>query len=72
LLKAAVDFAASHGAEVVEAYPVEAEWDQDGNWQPAKSYRFMGYRSTFEHAGFQDVTPEGGRRTIMRLPISAE
>jgi GNAT superfamily N-acetyltransferase len=71
LLKAAVEYAASRDAEVVEAYPVDPEWDQDGNWHPAKSYRFMGYRSTFEKAGFQDVTPEGGRRTIMRLRRAA-
>ena len=71
LLKAAVEYAVSWGAEVVEAYPVDPDRDQDGNWQPAKSYRFMGYRSTSEKAGFQEVTPAGGKRTIMRLPTAA-
>jgi GNAT superfamily N-acetyltransferase len=69
MLKAAVEFAASQGAEVVEAYPVEPVWDEEGNWQPAKSYRFMGYRSTFEKAGFRDVTPVGGKRLVMRMEL---
>lgn len=72
LLEAAVEYAASLGAEIVEAYPVEPEWDEEGNWLPAKSYRFMGYRSTFEKAGFLDVTPEGGKRAIMRLSLTEE
>lgn len=69
LLQAAVNYAAGQGAEVVEAYPVEPQYDEQGNWQPAKSYRFMGYRSTFERAGFQDATPEDAKRVIMRLEL---
>jgi GNAT superfamily N-acetyltransferase len=69
-VRAAVDLAASHHAEVVEAYPVEPEIDADGQWHPAKSYSFMGYRSTFERAGFQEVTPGGAKRIIMRLEIN--
>jgi GNAT superfamily N-acetyltransferase len=67
LLRAAVEYATRLGAEVVEAYPIEPSHDEDGNWQPAKSYRFMGYRSTFERAGFRDITPEGSARLVMRL-----
>jgi GNAT superfamily N-acetyltransferase len=66
-VRAAVDYAASQNAEVVEAYPVEPEIDEQGQWHPAKSYRFMGYRSTFERAGFQDVTPDDAKRIIMRI-----
>lgn len=68
-LRAAVAYAASKGAEVVEAYPVEPEFDEQGNWQPARSYRFMGYRSTLERAGFQKATTPDGKRLIMRLEL---
>lgn len=66
-LRAAVEHAAAQGADAVEGYPVEPEYDENGNWNPATSYRFMGYRSTFERAGFRDVTPDGSGRTIMRI-----
>lgn len=69
-LQAAVRHAASQGAQMVEGYPVEPEVDEQGNWLPAKSYRFMGYRSTFERAGFADVTPKGSKRTVMRMEMS--
>jgi GNAT superfamily N-acetyltransferase len=69
-LRVAVDYAASQGVEVVEGYPVEPEIDADGNWQPARSYRFMGYLSSYLKAGFVDVTPEGSRRKIVRYIIS--
>jgi GNAT superfamily N-acetyltransferase len=42
LLRAAVAYAVSHGARVVEGYPVE----------PGKSYRFMGSPLVFKQAGF--------------------
>lgn len=70
LIEAAVEYAGQCGTEVVEAYPVEPERDEEGNWQPAKSYRFMGYRSSFEKAGFSDVTPPGSSRRIMRREVS--
>jgi hypothetical protein len=65
-LRAAVDYACAQGAVVVEGYPVDPVVDEAGNWSPPKNYRFMGYTSTFLKAGFQDVTPEGNPRRIMR------
>lgn len=70
LLKAAVDYAASQGAEVVEGYPVEPQKDAQGTPNHEVSYRFMGFVSTFEKAGFIDVTPTGSQRRIMRYEIS--
>lgn len=70
LLQAAVEYARKEGAEVVEGYPVEPERDEAGNWQPARSYRFMGYRSSYQKAGFVDVTPEGSSRPIMRFQLT--
>jgi GNAT superfamily N-acetyltransferase len=66
LLQAAVEYAFSQGAEVVEGYPVERYKDEEGNWQPIASYRFMGSVSTFEKAGFRQVGVSGSRR-IMRI-----
>jgi GNAT superfamily N-acetyltransferase len=71
-LRAAVQYAVEAGAEVVEGYPVEPERDADGNWRPARSYRFMGYLSSYLKAGFKDVTPEGNRRKIVRYDINHE
>ena len=60
LLKAAVEYARSHGAEVVEGYPVE----------PGSClYTYMGSPSTFRRAGFHDVTPAGQARRVMRCVV---
>jgi GNAT superfamily N-acetyltransferase len=69
LLKAAVAYAKENGAEVVEGYPVEPEFDDEGNWHPARSYRFMGYVTSFVKAGFVDVTPPDSTRRIMRYEV---
>ncbi len=71
LLEAAVHYAFAQGARVVEGYPVEPEQDADGQWRPARSYRFMGYASSFLKAGFHDATPAGSRRRVMRYPAPA-
>jgi GNAT superfamily N-acetyltransferase len=60
LLHAAIDLAARHGANIVEAYPVERE---------SPSYRHMGRRSTFLAAGFEEVGMVGSRRHFMRLRV---
>ena len=63
LLNAAVAYALAHGAEAVEGYPVDRD---------ATSYQFMGLVSTFEKAGFRDVTPKEGGRRIMRFAPESE
>jgi GNAT superfamily N-acetyltransferase len=57
LLKAAVDYAHSEGAKIVEGYPVTPG---------ARLYTYMGSPSTFRSAGFHDVTPPGATRSFMR------
>lgn len=57
LLNAAVAYARSRGARVVEAYPVEPS---------ARLYTYMGSPETFRRAGFRDVTPAGQARWVMR------
>ena len=60
LIEAAVEQARSKGASVVEAYPVDPD---------SPSYRFMGFRSSFESAGFRKVGNAGSRRHVMRLSV---
>ena len=57
LLQAAVEFAATEGALIVEGYPVEPS---------APSYTYMGSPNTFLQAGFADVTSPGQKRSVMR------
>jgi hypothetical protein len=57
LLKAAIDYAAAQGAEIVEGYPVEPG---------PRLYTYMGSPATFRAAGFRDVTPPGQARQVMR------
>ena len=57
LLRAAVSYAVSQGARIVEGYPV----------QPGSGlYTYMGSPATFAKAGFRDVTPDGHARQVMR------
>ena len=60
LIEAAAAHARSHGAEILEAYPVEPD---------SPSYRFMGFVQTFDEAGFQPVGLAGKRRHVMRLAL---
>jgi len=59
LLQAAISYARSCGAKLIEAYPAE----------PGALYGYMGSPSLFESAGFRDVTPVGRDRRILRLDL---
>jgi hypothetical protein len=55
LLQAAVSYAISQGATIIEGFPVE----------PDLSYRFMGSPSVFEQTGFREVgVAKNGRRIV--------
>ena len=60
LLNEAVKVAGKRGARVVEAYPVDPD---------SPSYRFMGFVSKFERAGFVETGRAGKRRHIMHLML---
>jgi GNAT superfamily N-acetyltransferase len=60
MIAAAVEFARSKGATVVEAYPVDPD---------SPSYRFMGFVPVFEAAGFCEVGHVGKRRHVYQLKI---
>lgn len=60
LIEAAVAYAKRKGAAAIEAYPVK---------QTSPSYRFMGFVSSFEAAGFEHVGRAGSRRHVMRKAL---
>jgi GNAT superfamily N-acetyltransferase len=63
LLRAAVTYAISQGAEIVEGYPVETG---------ARLYTYMGSVATFQDAGFLAVVRPTEGRPIMRYYATAE
>lgn len=55
-LAEAIEFAKNHGAKYIEGYPVAKD---------SPSYRFMGFKPTFEKADFKLVKTAGSRRNVM-------
>lgn len=68
LLWAAVDWAAEHGASVLEGHPVDAA---DLKSAPAPSAVFTGTLTTFRQAGFVEIGRTYRSRPVMRRSIDA-
>ena len=71
LLTGAVEYARSHGAPAVEAYPVDPQGRMD------LTMAFVGTRTMFERAGFAQIgttgaTAGGLPRLVMRRDLSRE
>jgi GNAT superfamily N-acetyltransferase len=64
LLRAAVEFARSRGARIVEGYPQEVEGDQ----LPAP-FVWTGLASAYRKAGFREVLRRSEKKPIMRYEI---
>jgi GNAT superfamily N-acetyltransferase len=62
MLRAAVSYAISQGAEIVEGYPVEVG---------ARLYIYMGSVATFREAGFEEVARSTEGRPVMRYDMTA-
>ncbi len=56
LISEAIKYAKANGAKYVEAYPVDPD---------SPSYRFMGFKPTFEKIGFDFKHKAGRRRNVM-------
>jgi hypothetical protein len=67
LLKAAVGFAFSNGAGIVEGYPVEAGPQDGGRGAIPDVFAWTGLAATFLAAGFAEVARRSPRRPVMRL-----
>ncbi len=63
LLDAAVRFAASHGARIVEGYPTDADA------KAADAFVWTGLATAFERAGFAEVARRSRTRPIMRRAV---
>lgn len=62
LLQAAVEYARSQGAKVVEGYPVEPADDEVPD-----VFSWMGFASMFRSCGFEEVARRSETRPFMRL-----
>lgn len=65
LLRAAVEFAATHGAQIVEGYPVEPSMEKMPD-----PFLWHGIPSAFRAAGFKEIVRRSRSRPIMRFEIS--
>lgn len=63
LLEAAVDYAAKHGAQIIEGYPIDAKKDSP------PPFIFTGTASAFRQAGFTEVARPAPTRPIFRYII---
>jgi GNAT superfamily N-acetyltransferase len=61
LLRAAVDYAVEHGANIIEGYPIEPK-----KRDAPDIYAFTGMVSTFRKVGFIEVARRSPSRPIMR------
>ncbi len=66
LLRAAVEYAATRGATIVEGYPL----DTTGR-RLADAFAWFGLTSSFRRAGFKEVARRSPTRPIMRYEISS-
>jgi GNAT superfamily N-acetyltransferase len=66
LLRAAVDFAATQGAKVVEGYPVDPTVEKMPD-----PFLWHGVSSAFKAAGFSEVVRRSTSRPIMRFEIES-
>ncbi len=69
LLDAAIDFARSHGARVIEAYPIEGIDPATGKKQSSNNL-YHGLVSTFQNAGFHEVSRFKPDRAIVSLELT--
>jgi GNAT superfamily N-acetyltransferase len=66
LIEAAVDYAGSQGARIVEAYPVDPGTDRFDSGSA-----FTGTIGTFRRLGFKEVARRSKRRGVLRYSITA-
>lgn len=63
LLRAAITTARTHGADILEATPVDPD---------SPSMHFMGFRALYLAAGFEEVGAVGTRRHLVELVLKPE
>jgi GNAT superfamily N-acetyltransferase len=63
MLDAAIDFARSQGARLIEAYPVDADAQRDPDSM------FFGAKSMYDRAGFREVARRRPARAVVRRSL---
>lgn len=69
LLRGAVDYAVAHGAQVVEAYPLDMQCELLKGKKLTRYQGFMGIASVFRQAGFEQVAGASETQVIMRYRV---
>ena len=67
LLKAAVDYAGSRGATIVEGYPIQPTMEKTPD-----AFVWLGVPNAFRRAGFKEVLRRSRTRPIMRRTIRGQ
>jgi GNAT superfamily N-acetyltransferase len=67
LLEAAVSYARAHGAETVEAYPIDTSASSSGSSRTSADL-YAGTLPMFERAGFTEVARRAGRPIVRFQP----
>jgi GNAT superfamily N-acetyltransferase len=68
LVRGAVSYATQHGAQIVEAYPV----DPGDRIVHGSTEGYMGLVSSFREAGFVEVARRSPRQTVMRYTVQRD
>ena len=63
LIRAAIDHAGNHGAQIIEAYPI------DIHAKYIEYERYSGLTTTYAREGFREVSRRSERRPIMRYYV---
>jgi GNAT superfamily N-acetyltransferase len=71
LLRAAVDYATSRGAQVVEGYPLDLQSHLLAGQTLTRFSGYMGIASAFRAAGFESVASASETQLIMRYTITS-
>jgi GNAT superfamily N-acetyltransferase len=80
LIEAAVDYARSQGAAIVEAYPVDPDTCRVNVGEAftglidtfRKAEAFTGLIDTFRKTGFEEVARRSARRAVLRYSVAAD
>ena len=69
LLKAASQYARSHGARILEGYPIDLEAPRYAGNKLSGAGGYEGVASVFRAAGFQEVKKAGAAQVMMRKTL---
>lgn len=69
LIRGALEFARSHGGQIVEAYPIDLESPRYAGRRLSGAAGFEGNAATFRAAGFSEVKRASATQLIMRYAL---